>query len=107
MKKAIIRINSKQFEVSEGQELKVDRLDEKPDVSVLFYSEDQEVLIGKPELKNVTVTFKVLEDKKDKKIMVKRFKAKSRYHKVRGHRQPISLVKIDKIIRKGEKANGA
>jgi len=107
MKKAIVKINSKQYEVSEGQELKIDRVGEKPEISVLFYSDDKDVLIGSPELSDVSVTVKKLKDLKDEKVVVRRFKAKSRYHKVKGHRQPISIVKVEKIVKKGAKKDGA
>ncbi|MBU1016769.1 50S ribosomal protein L21 [Patescibacteria group bacterium] len=107
MKKAIVKINSKQYEVSEGTELKVDRVGKNPKVSVLFYSDERETLIGEPELKDVTVIIKTLKDLKDKKILVKRFKAKSRYHKTKGHKQPISIIRVEKIVKKGAKKDGA
>ncbi|MFH1565802.1 MAG: 50S ribosomal protein L21 [bacterium] len=100
MKKAIIKINSKQYEVSEGMELKVDRVSEKnPKAEVLVYSDEEEILIGKPVLKEVSVELKTLKDFKDKKVLVKRFKAKSRYHKTKGHRQPVSIIKVEKIVK--------
>ncbi|OIP98055.1 50S ribosomal protein L21 [bacterium CG2_30_40_12] len=107
MKQAIVKINSKQYAVFEGQEIKVDRLNEESGVFVLFYSDEKEILVGNPELKNVSVTLKKLKDLKDKKILVKRFKAKSRYHKTNGHRQPVSIIKVEKIVKREKKENGA
>lgn len=97
MKEAIILLNSKQYKVLEGQTLTLDRVGEDSLIKTLFYKDDNKVLIGNPYLKNVSVKIKVLENLKDKKILVGRFKAKSRYNKLKGHRQPISKIVIESI----------
>lgn len=102
MKYAVIRINDKQYKVSEGQRLALDRIAEKEGRSfevkeVLFFSEGKKVLVGQPLLKDVKVTSTVLTQKKAKKIEVRKFKAKSRYRRKKGHRQPISEIKIESI----------
>lgn len=100
MKYAVIQLGGKQFKVSEGDIFKIDR-QENLEVDVLLLSEDDKVLVGKPYLKDVVVKTKVLENKLDDKILVIRFKAKSRYRKRKGHRQPISIVEIESIKKKG------
>lgn len=97
MKAAIILLNSKQYRVQEGQTLILDRVSEDFLVKTLFYMDDKEVLIGNPYLENISVKIKILENLKDKKILVRRFKAKSRYNKLKGHRQPISKILIERI----------
>jgi len=98
---AVVKIGSKQFGVCEGDELKIDRLESKegeeisfPEV-LLFVSGDQ-VEIGNPTV-DAKVFVKVLGQEKGKKVRVSRFKAKSRYRKVRGFRAQLTKVKVTKI----------
>lgn len=102
MKYAIIGLGGKQFKITEGSTIKLEHQDDvKP--SVLVYNNDaDEIFIGEPFLDNVIVEATIVENKLDKKVTVARFKSKSRYRKKKGHRQPVSMVKIDKIYIKGE-----
>ena len=97
MKEAIVLINSKQYKVQEGQILILDRVGEDSLVKTLFYRDNEKVLVGNPFLSNIGVKIKILENLKDKKVLVGRFKAKSRYNKLKGHRQPISKILIERI----------
>ncbi len=99
---AIIKTGGKQYKVEEGQIVKVEKLpvDEEENVEfdeVLAVSEDGESNFGKPYLEDVTVTGKVIEQGKNKKITVYKFKPKRRYRKKMGHRQPYSKVLIESI----------
>ncbi|MBW6441992.1 50S ribosomal protein L21 [Patescibacteria group bacterium] len=96
-KYAVIKLASKQYLVREGDVIKVERQQKPLKIEVLFYSEGDTRIIGEPEVKDLSVKAIVLEEKLDKKVRVARFKSKSRYDKVRGHRQPISVIKIEKI----------
>jgi large subunit ribosomal protein L21 len=71
---------------------------------VLLYRGDKQVLVGDPYLEGVRVEATIVDQKKDKKIRVARYKAKSRRRRVRGHRQLKTSVKIEKIlVKKGKK----
>lgn len=97
---AIIESGGKQFIIKEGDIVKVEKLDVKKKVTfdkVLFVDTEKEKLIGTPFLKNVKVIGEKIEDKKDKKIIVFKKKAKKGYKKKTGHRQTHSYVKIKKI----------
>jgi large subunit ribosomal protein L21 len=96
MKYAIVRIDGKQLKIQEGETLKVNRQNS-PSMEALAYSDDDNVLIGTPVLSDVKIKFNVLGEEMSKKIRVGRFKSKSRYHKVKGHRQLLSLIKIEEI----------
>ena len=102
MKYAIIQLQGKQFQVSEGDQITVDRLDkdegDKFSISdeLLLVDEDKRK-IGQPIVKGAKVECEVLSNNKGKKIRVAKYKAKSRYRKVQGHRQLQSLVKILQI----------
>lgn len=101
MKYAVIRTGGKQYKVSEGDELKIEKLEVEPGKSfdfeeVLLTVNEEKVLVGKPILKT-KVSAKVLDQTKAEKIFVSKYKAKTGYHKKTGHRQKLTLVKIDKI----------
>ena len=95
-KYAIIQLDGKQFWVEEGDVFEVNRQKDL-DVDVLFYFDGNSIYVGEPELEDVEVDAEIVEDKKAKKIEVIRFKNKSHYRRKRGHRQPISVVKINSI----------
>ena len=104
MKKyAIIQLGGKQFKITEGLEFSVER-QEKLDIAVLLYSDGKTVELGEPTLTGVTVKAKIIEEKNAPKIRVARFKSKSRYRKVKGHKQPMSVVKIEAITKGPKKA---
>ena|SRR3989338_3509838 len=98
MKYAVIGLDGKQIKVSEGQTFKVNS-QHKLKFDVLVYSDDVVSLIGAPFLKDVKVDASIIRTTRDRKIIVSRFKAKSRYRKTRGVKQPISFIKIDSIER--------
>ena len=97
-KYAVIKLASKQYLVQEGDLIELERQPKPLKIEVLMFSEGGKVRIGEPELEGVSVKATVLAEKLSKKIRVARFKKKSGYEKVKGHRQPISIVKIEKII---------
>ena len=97
---AIIVTGGKQYKVSEGDIIKVEKLDVEAGNTVTF---DQVVAVSDKELKvgndilSANVTATVMEQGRGKKIIVYKFKAKTGYHKKQGHRQSYTKVKIEKI----------
>jgi large subunit ribosomal protein L21 len=104
MKYAVIELGGKQYKVEEGTTFETER-QEKLNMNVLMYSDGKSVVIGDPIAKDIEVKASILNQKLDKKVRVARYKSKSRYRKVKGHRQPISVVRIDSITVKGAKAS--
>lgn len=104
MKYAVIETGGKQYQVSEGETLEVELVgEEKGTVSfdkVLLYVDGDAVKVGAPYLEGFSVKAKIEENFKADKVTVGKFKAKSRYRRLRGHRQNYSRVKIDKIVSK-------
>ena len=99
---AIIETGGKQYRVEEGQSLKVEKLAAEVGDSVTF---DQVLLvggdelnIGQPYVDGAKVTASVLEQGKNKKIVVGKFKAKKGYRRKRGHRQPYTMVKVESVV---------
>ena len=97
MKYAVVRLGGKQFKIKEGTKIEVERQKTPLQFDVLFYSDNGNTMIGNPIVEGITVSAKVIEEKLDEKIRVARFKSKSRYRKVKGHRQPLSVIEIEKI----------
>jgi len=101
MKKAVILTGNNQYLVSEGDTIEVELLhtdDKTLSFEPLLVIEDDNVQIGKPTVNDVKVsaeitTPEVLADK----VMSIRYKAKKRVHKVRGHRQHHTVIKITSI----------
>ena len=97
---AIIATGGKQYKVSEGDVLKVEKLNAATGDTVTF---DQVVAVSDNGLKvgadvaNATVSATVVGEGKGKKVIVYKYKRKTGYHKKNGHRQPYTQVKIEKI----------
>jgi len=99
---AIIETGGKQYRVSEGDVLQVEKLDVGEGAAVEFdrvmaLSKDDQLSVGKPCLENVRVKATVLRHGKGEKIIVFKYKPKKNYRKKQGHRQPFTEVKIEKI----------
>lgn len=103
MKKYVIAsILGKQFILSEGDKVILDRVNDlKNDLleikDILLYVDGDKVEIGSPLLKSKVLKLKLLKEYKDKKIIVAKYKAKSRYHKVNNHKQAKSLLEVISI----------
>ncbi|GAQ25996.1 MULTISPECIES: 50S ribosomal protein L21 [Tepidanaerobacter] len=99
---AIIETGGKQYQVSEGDEIRVEKLPvEEGGIveidKVLAVSDDEGLKVGKPWIENAKVTAKVLRHGKGEKIIVLKYKAKKNYRKRQGHRQPFTEILIEKI----------
>jgi large subunit ribosomal protein L21 len=95
----VIRLQGRQYKVSEGEELMVDKMNDlKLAPEVLLVADGEKVEVGKPVLKDAKVTLKILKDmEKGEKIEVYHFKAKSRYKKHTGFRPQYTKVLVEKI----------
>ena len=99
---AIIKTGGKQYRVSEGDTLVIEKLLAGEGEQVVFEEilsvvNGEDMKFGTPFLANAKVTAKVVEHGKGAKILVFKYKAKSNYRKRQGHRQPFTKVIIEKI----------
>ena len=98
---AIIKTGGKQYRVSEGETLQVEKLNAEVGAEVAFDEvllvSGDSVKIGQPTVAGAKVTGKVLEQGKGAKIRIFKYKAKSNYRRRQGHRQPFTKVQIEKI----------
>ena len=97
---AIIATGGKQYKVSEGDVIKVEKLNAEAGNTVTF---DNVIAVSNDSLKvgadvaNATVTATVMEQGRGKKVIVYKYKRKTGYHKKNGHRQAFTQVQINKI----------
>ena len=101
---AVIQTGGKQYKVSEGDIISIEKLPgEKKEGdavsfdTVLLTDDGKETKIGTPAVSGATVSAEVVDAGRARKVTVIKYKAKSRYFKKRGHRQPFLKVKIKKI----------
>ena len=101
MKKAVIATGGKQYVVSEGETVTVERLKD-ASKSVKFDAmlviDGEKTTVGTPLVSGVSVTASIVDDEaKADKVTAIRYKAKKRVHKLHGHRQLQTVLKIEKI----------
>ena len=98
---AIIVTGGKQYKVSEGDEIRVEKLDIESGKEVTFDNviavNDDKTLKVAGDVSGAKVSATVVEQGRGKKVVVYKYKRKTGYHKKNGHRQPFTLVKIEKI----------
>ncbi len=102
MKYAVIQLAGKQYKVTEGETLTVNSLNleegkELKVSDVLLTADGDKAEVGAPLIKNAAVTLKVVSNQRGEKIRVAKYKAKSRYRKVHGHRQYETTVEVVSI----------
>jgi len=101
--KATIKTQGRQFTVHEGDVLFVNRYPETNDGdsvtidTVLAVGEGESMKFGTPTVEGASVQAKILENKRGKKVVVFKKKRRKGYRNKRGHRQELSVIKIDAI----------
>lgn len=99
---AVIETGGKQYKVSEGDTLFIEKLDAAEGDTVTFdkvlaVADGDNVSFGAPTVDGATVTANVVKNGKAKKIYVFKMKRKKNYRRKKGHRQPFTKVVIEKI----------
>ena len=96
---AIINIAGKQYKASKGQNIRVPKLDKELGTTfkvdeVLFIDDGNSVHIGKPNLKEASVTASIVNHGRDRKILVYKKKRRKGYQRKNGHRQDFTEIEI-------------
>jgi large subunit ribosomal protein L21 len=108
---AVIQSGGKQYRVSPGQTVRVDKLqgDVGADVlldSVLLYANNEDIKVGQPNLSDISVRGHIVEQGKAKKIIVFKMKRRKRYRRKQGHRQLYTAIRIDGIETSQDQIDG-
>jgi large subunit ribosomal protein L21 len=99
---AVVQVAGNQYQVAEGDTIKVQRLDYQAgktislDDVVLFVNGD-EVRVGQPFVKNVKVAAKVIGEQKEKRVLTFKYRRRKNSSSQRGHRQTLTALSITKI----------
>ena len=106
---AIVTISGKQFKAAEGLRIRVPKQNSEPGTTltfdnVLLTSDGKDTVLGNPSVKGASVIATVLENKRDKKILVYKKKRRKGYQRKNGHRQWFTEVEIKKIKTSAKKA---
>ena len=99
---AVILTGGKQYRVTEGDVLAIEKLDLEPGRKaqfdqVLLVEDGETIQVGTPVLDNAMVLGLVLENFKDEKVLVFKKKRRKQYRRTRGHRQQLTKVRITRI----------
>lgn len=98
---AIIATGGKQYKVAEGDVIKVEKLGAAAGETVTFDQvlvvNNGSMVVGNPTVNGASVSASVVEEGKNRKVIVYRYKSKTGFHKKNGHRQAYTKVKIEKI----------
>ena len=99
---AIVKTGGKQYKVAVGEKLKIETITPAADGSVVFnevllVAEGDKVKVGTPFVDGATVTAKLVQQGRARKVIVFKYHSKARYKKKNGHRQSFTEVEILKI----------
>lgn len=99
----VIKTGGKQYRVSKGEEITVEKLpgdrgDEVIFDQVLMLAKEEEIMLGSPTVPGVKVIGEIVRQEKGPKIYVFRMKRRKGYHKKTGHRQMLTRVRIEDIV---------
>ncbi len=104
---AVIKSGGRQYKVSVGQTLEVNRLAVEDGAQVQFdevllISDANTSMIGKPFVENAQVLATAVRQARGEKLIVFRYKSKKRFRHRRGHRQELTILSIDDIVANGK-----
>lgn len=99
---AVVQTGSKQYRVSQGDTLEIERLESEAGKEVTFdhvllVSDGNKVQIGTPTVKGATVTAEVVAHKRGPKLIAFKMRSTEGYHRKVGHRQELTVVKVKAI----------
>jgi large subunit ribosomal protein L21 len=102
MELAAIKIGGKQYLISPGQKIKIEKIDKKEGEEIVFsevllLQKGEKLKIGKPLVEGAKVIGKILGEKKEKKIVILKHRPRSSYKVKKGHRQIYTIVEISNL----------
>ena len=106
---AVVKTGGKQYRISKDDVLTVEKLDGNKGetlelVEVLAMGDGKSITVGNPLVQGARVAATVLEQKKSDKVVVFKKKRRKNYRRTRGHRQQVTVIRINDILAKGEES---
>lgn len=105
---AVIKNGGKQYKVAKNDVIRVEKLDAEAGASihlneVLMVGDDKSQTVGVPLVDGASVSATVLEQMRDRKIIIFKKKRRQNYRRKNGHRQHLTVLRIDDILAAGKK----
>jgi large subunit ribosomal protein L21 len=100
MELAVIKTGGKQYLVSPGQKIQIEKVEKEGEIvfdQVLLLVKDEKIKIGKPVVEGAKVIGKILGEEKGKKVVILKHRPRSSYRVKKGHRQIYTFVEISKF----------
>jgi large subunit ribosomal protein L21 len=99
---AVVATGGKQYKIKEGETLRIEKVngnvgDALTFDQVLLVVDGENLAVGQPMVQGASVSAHIVEQGKEKKILVFKYKRRKRYRRKQGHRQPFTAVRIDSI----------
>lgn len=98
---AVINLNGNQYKVEKGKDIKIAKTDTDKKTlkvsDVLLVEDEKGIQVGTPNVSKAFVELEIIENKRDKKVLVEKFKSKVRYSRTLGHRQDYTVAKVKEI----------
>ena len=99
---AVVRSGGKEYRVSKGDLIQVEKLEGKVGdqvalKDVLMVSKEGETLVGTPHLANVVIKGEIVQEGKGKKVLTYKMKRRKNYRRFKGHRQTYTYLKVNDI----------
>ncbi|MFN3285292.1 MAG: 50S ribosomal protein L21 [bacterium] len=98
---AVVQTGGKQLRVSEGQTVRVERIPGEPGQEVVLdrvlMVSGEQTLVGTPWVPGARVVARIVQQGRGRKVVVFKYKPKVRYRRKRGHRQPFTALRIERI----------
>jgi large subunit ribosomal protein L21 len=99
---AVVATGGKQYKIQEGETLRIEKIDGNVGEAftfdqVLLVADGDKLAVGQPMVAGASVSAHIVEQGKEKKILVFKYKRRKRYRRKQGHRQPFTSVRIDSI----------
>lgn len=100
---AVVRAGGKQYTVREGQQLDIEQIDGGPDdrvelSEVLLIGDGDSITLGSPTVPGARVVAEIIGQRRAKKVIIFKYKSKTRYRRKLGHRQPYTRLAVRQII---------
>lgn len=105
---AVIKTGGKQYRVAAGELLKIEKIagqagDRVEFKEILMVGDDNQAVIGKPLVSDATVTAEVIDQARARKVIAFKKRRRQNSKRTRGHRQALTIVRIDEILTNGAK----
>jgi large subunit ribosomal protein L21 len=99
---AVVKSGGKEYRVSKGDLLRVEKLDGKAGDQVLIrdvlmVSDEGKVQFGTPQVANAVVTGRIVQETKGKKVLIYKMKRRKNYRRTKGHRQTYTYLRVEDI----------